>query len=79
MELFYTIADAACAQARHAVIDLGIKDKVDFRNMFYPEVQADYEARGGKELPALWDGKTLHQGLEKVLAVLRTLAEPAPT
>jgi hypothetical protein len=77
VELFYTIADAACAQARRAVIDLGVKDWVDFRNMVYPEVQADFRERGGTELPALWDGSTLHQGLAAVLAELNAIA-PAP-
>ena len=73
MELFYTIAHADSATARRAVIDRGLKDQVDFRNMYYPEVEADFRARGGEALPALWDGAALHQGLE---AVLRAL--PAP-
>lgn len=73
MELFYTIADAACATARKEVIDRGLKEQVSFRNMYYPEVQHDFKARGGRALPALWDGKTLHEGLTAVLAAL-----PAP-
>jgi hypothetical protein len=73
MELFYTIADQDCACARLAVMDRGVKPLVDFRNMYYPEVTHDFTARGGTKLPALWDGVTLHQGLD---AVLRAL--PAP-
>src|SRR5262249_26319925 len=73
VELFYTIADAASATARRTVLDRGLKETVNFRNMYYPEVEADFRARGGTRLPALWDGATLHQGLD---AVLRAL--PAP-
>ena len=47
-----------------------LNGKVTFRNLGYPEVDADYAARGGRKLPALWDGTTLHQGLAAVLAVL---------
>jgi hypothetical protein len=73
VELFYAIADADCATARRVVIERGLKDSVDFRNLYYPEVQADFDARGGRAIPALWDGQVLHQGLA---AVLRAL--PAP-
>ncbi len=77
MELFYTIADQACAQARRAVLELGLKEQVSFRNMYYPEVEADFRARGGQELPALWDGAVLHQGLDAVMRVLNGVAAPA--
>jgi hypothetical protein len=66
VELFYTIADADCAAARREVIERGLKERVDFRNLFYPEAVADYTARGGTSVPALWDGTTLHQGLAAV-------------
>jgi hypothetical protein len=36
-------------------------------------VQADFGARGGTRLPALWDGDKLIQGEEEVLAALETL------
>jgi hypothetical protein len=70
VELFYTIADPDCAVARRAVLERGVKEQVDFRNLHYPEVEADFRARGGTRLPALWDGTTLHQGLEAVLTAL---------
>ena len=73
MELFYTIADAACAAARKTILAAKLKDRVTFRNMYYPEVQHDFKLRGGKELPALWDGTTLHQGLKAVEAIVATL------
>jgi len=75
-ELFYIIADADCAAARRAVLERGLKEKIAFRNLGYPEVDADYNARGGHQLPALWDGTTLHQGLAAVLAELARMQKP---
>jgi hypothetical protein len=72
-ELFYTIADPDCAAARKAVVAMGLKEKVDFRNLFYDEARRDFAARGGTVVPALWDGATLHQGLEAVLRALHGL------
>jgi hypothetical protein len=71
VELFYTIADADCAAARKEVYARGLKERIDFRNMYYPEVLADFTARGGERLPALWDGATLHQGLAAVVSRLQ--------
>jgi hypothetical protein len=77
-ELFYTIANADCAAARRAVLERELKERVSFRNLDYPEVTADFTARGGRATPALWDGERLHQGLAAVIAVLdRMKAAPA--
>ncbi len=73
-ELFYIIADADCAAARRAVLDRGLKEAIAFRNLGYPEVDRDFAARGGKTVPALWDGQTLRQGLPAVIAELDRLA-----
>ena len=73
MELFYTIADADCAAARRAVMDMRLKDRVAFRNMYYPEVQHDFKSRGGHQVPALWDGERLHEGLKAVETVVAAL------
>jgi hypothetical protein len=72
-ELFHAVADPASAEARRRVSDWGLLERVRFRNVFYPEVQADFAARGGRETPALWDGQTLSEGLEAVLAALTKL------
>ena len=72
-ELFYEIAHAGSASARRLVVERDLLDKVRFRNLTYPEVRADFEARGGKALPALWDGARLWEGEEAVLEVLRRL------
>ncbi len=74
-ELFHEIADPDSAAARRAVVDLDLKDRVDFRNLHYPEARADFAARGGTHVPALWDGATLHQGLAAVTAQLKRMKE----
>ncbi len=76
-ELFYTIADAACGQARTAVMERGVREQVKFRNLYYEEVRRDFAARGGREVPALWDGERLHQGLPAVLVALDALRPDA--
>lgn len=72
-ELFHAIGDAASAQARKHASDWGLLPQLRFRNIVYPEVQADFSARGGKVLPALWDGKTLLEGLDAVLERLKQM------
>jgi hypothetical protein len=72
-ELFHEIAHKPSAQARQYVMDNGLEKQVRFRNIFYPEVQADFAARGGTLLPALWDGERLFQGAEAVLARLAAM------
>ena len=51
LELIYIIADADCAAARKAAVASG--KEIQFRNLYYPEVKADYDARGGTKLPAI--------------------------
>ena len=69
-ELFHLISDPPSAKARLFVVDHALEDRVRFRNLTYPEVQEDFRARGGLTSPALWDGHTLHQGAEAVVARL---------
>ena len=74
IELFHAVDDGGeSARARSAVVELGLVEKIRFRNVFYPEVQADLRARGGTRTPALWDGEHLIEGAEPVLAALRKL------
>ena len=72
-ELFHATNDSASATARRRVVELGIEHRVRFRNIFYPEVQADFTARGGRMLPALWTGETLIEGESQVVAALEAL------
>jgi hypothetical protein len=72
-ELFHATNDEASAAARREVVARGLTERIRFRNIFYPEVQADFDARGGTRLPAWWDGATLHQGVDAVLAAIAAL------
>lgn len=73
MELFHAVNDVDSAKARQEISARGLLDRVRFRNVFYAEVDADFRARGGTRLPALWDGERLIQGLEEVMTKLGSL------
>jgi hypothetical protein len=73
LELFHAVNDAASAAVRRRVVELGIVERIRFRNVFYPEVAADLAARGGSAPPALWDGERLIEGEAAVLAALARL------
>ena len=70
-ELFHAIADPASARVRRFVSEAGLHTAVKLRNVHYPEVQADFAARGGKTLPAVWDGERLYEGAEASIGRLR--------
>jgi hypothetical protein len=85
-QLFYQISDPGGAAARKAIIAAGLLEAVQFRNLFYEEVRVDLEAHhratggsGAPELPALWDGETLHEGTARVLVAIEALALAAGT
>ena len=73
IELFHATNDEGSASARKRVVDRALVDKIRFRNVFYAEVQADLDARGGKTTPAIWDGSKLIEGRDAVLAFLDTM------
>ena len=72
-ELFHATNDEGSAAARKLVVDRDLVEKIRFRNVFYPEVQADLDARGGKTTPAIWDGARLIEGRDAVLAFLEAM------
>lgn len=71
-ELFHATNDPASAAARRRVVERRLEERIRFRNIFYPEVQRDFTARGGTTVPALWDGEKLIEG-EALLAALEIL------
>jgi hypothetical protein len=73
IELFHATNDEGSAEARKLVVDHGLVGQIRFRNIFYPEVRADLDARGGTSTPAIWDGEKLIQGRDAVLAFLGAL------
>jgi hypothetical protein len=73
-ELFHAVNDGGeSARARQAMLELGVVDHVRLRNVFYPEVLADFQAHAGTRTPALWDGTRLLQGADAVIEFLQTL------
>lgn len=73
LELFHRIAETASAQARRYIVEHGLEDRIRFRNLTYEEVEKDFLARGGHSSPALWDGHTLFQGAQAVVARLQAV------
>lgn len=76
-ELFHELADPDSAGIRILVVALGLKERVAFRNVAYPEAAADLVRRGGDRVPSLWDGTRLLVGSEPVRAALADLAATA--
>ena len=77
--LFHRIAEPASARIRLRIVELGLKPRIDFQNA---ETDAkDDERLGSAPTPALWDGRTLTVGEERVaqkLAALRSEREHGP-
>jgi hypothetical protein len=71
-ELFHEVSGVLSAAARRVLVARGLEERVRIRNIFYPEVQADFAARGGTVLPAVWDGERLVEG-EAAVALLEQL------
>ncbi len=74
-ELFHSITDPGSAKVRRWVVDHDFGEHVRFRNVTYPEVQADLSGRGGAEAPALWDGTVLLHGADAIIARLGAFAD----
>lgn len=72
MILYHRIDDPQSAAVRRRVVELGIKSQIDFQNIDNEGAEA-FAQHGGRNVPALWDGKRLHEGRAAVLAVLETL------
>ena len=74
LELFHTLADPESAAVRRRMGELELFDRVELRNVHFDSHREAFESHGGKSLPALWDGRVLHEGREAVLAELARLA-----
>ncbi len=70
--LFHRIDDPDSAAVRRRVVELGLKQQIDFQNVD-TEGAAAFAAHGGRRVPALWDGDRLHEGRAAALALLETL------
>lgn len=70
--LYHRIDDPGSAVVRRRVVELGLKRHVDFQNVDTDGAEAWANVRG-RVLPALWDGKCLHEGEDAALTALETL------
>lgn len=70
--LFHRISEPASARIRLRVVELGLKDSIDFQNA---ETDAKDDPRLGRApTPALWDGHALTVGeaeIERALGAMR--------
>ena len=70
--LFHRIAEPASARIRLRIVELGLKPRIDFQN-------AETDGRdglarlGGSVTPALWDGRSLTVGEDRVARKLTAL------
>jgi hypothetical protein len=74
LELFHRLSEPDSARARRLVTELGLADRVAFRNVAFDAHRAALAERGGGATPALWDGERLHAGLGPVRAALAAAA-----
>ena len=69
--LFHRITEPASARIRLLIVELGLKERIDFQNA---ETDAKDDPRlGSAATPALWDGRTLTVGEDRVAQKLAAL------
>ncbi len=69
-QLFHEIADPGSARVRRFVVEHGLVEEVQFRNVAYDEPKERLAELGGKA-PALWDGQRLFVGADAAIARLK--------
>src|SRR5438552_2128285 len=67
--LYHRLSDPASADVRRHIVERGLKPQVDFQNVD-TDGAADFAARGGRSVPALWDGSRLREGEAAVRVAL---------
>jgi hypothetical protein len=67
--LYHRVADPASASIRRLIVERGLKSRIDFQNVD-TDAAEEFAGRGGGTIPALWDGKRLHEGEAAVRLVL---------
>jgi hypothetical protein len=63
--LYHRLADPDSAAVRARIVQLGLKPRIDFQNVDTEAAEA-FAAHGGRRVPALWDGKRLHEGADNI-------------
>ena len=59
--LYHRVPDPSSAAIRAKILEIGLKPLIDFQNVD-TDAAEEFAARGGSEVPALWDGARLHEG-----------------
>ena len=67
--LYHRVADPASASIRRLIVDRGLKSRIDFQNADTDGAGA-FAGHGGRAVPALWDGRRLHEGEAAIRLVL---------
>ena len=67
--LYHRVADPGSARVRARIVALGLKPRVDFQNVD-TEAADEFASRGGRRVPALWDGERLYEGADAVLLAI---------
>jgi hypothetical protein len=70
--LFHRIAEPASARIRLRVVELGLKPRIDFQNA-ETDGRDELARLGGSATPALWDGRSLTVGEERVAQKLTAM------
>jgi hypothetical protein len=70
--LFHRIAEPASARVRLRIVELGLKPRIDFQNA-ETDGRDELARLGGSVTPALWDGRSLTVGEDRVTQQLAAI------
>jgi hypothetical protein len=70
--LFHRIAEPASARIRLRIVELGLKPRIDFQNA-ETDGRDELARLGGSVTPALWDGRSLTIGEDRVAQKLTAM------
>lgn len=74
--LYHTLGGDENVRVRREIVARGLKDRISFRNVYWPEDREAFDALRGSRTPALWDGERLHEGEDAVMRALRDIIPP---
>jgi len=70
--LFHRIAEPASARIRLRIVELGLTPRIDFQNA-ETDGRDELARLGGSVTPALWDGRSLTVGEDRVAQKLTAM------
>lgn len=75
IELFHRLGDGASARIRKRIVELGWDERIAFRNVHFDSHRDALAEHGAGDVPAIWDGSSLHQGEAACLAFLSSVTQ----